>query len=61
MHAEGLRISTQDLILVGVGLHLLAALGRALIKAPKRQAQIDAIEAKIDGVLTTLQTGGTDK
>lgn len=54
-----MHVSTQDLILVGVALHLLAALGKTLFKSPKRQAQIDAIEAKVDGVLDQLQAGAT--
>ncbi len=47
---------TQTLILVGVAVHLLAAGAKALFHTPKRQAQIDAIERKVDEVLGQVKT-----
>lgn len=49
-----MHIDTQTLIAAGVGLHLLAALARAFFKAPKQQAQISAIETKVDDILGQL-------
>ncbi len=46
-----MHLDPQTVIAVGVGTHLLAALARALFHAPRRQAQIDAIERKVDEVL----------
>ena len=53
-----MHIDTQFLIAVGVGAHLLAALVKALWKSPQRQAQVDAIEQKVDAVLGALQQAG---
>ena len=53
-----MHFDPQTLIAVGVGIHLLAALGKAVFKSPQRQAQIDAIERKVDEVLGTLKTPG---
>ena len=50
-----MHIDTQVLIALGVGTHLLAALAKTLWKSPQRQAQADAIEAKVDAVLAALQ------
>ncbi len=52
-----MHIDLQLLTALGVGAHLLAALVKALWKSPKRQAQVDAIERKVDGVLGALQGG----
>lgn len=46
-----MHFDTQTAIALGVGAHLLAALAKALWRTPKQQAQIDAIERKIDAVL----------
>ncbi len=46
-----MHIDPQTLIAVGVGAHLLAALAKSLFRSPRRQAQIDAIERKVDEVL----------
>ena len=43
------------LIALGVGVHLLATLAKAIWKSPQRQAQADAIEQKIDDILAALQ------
>ena len=51
-----MHIDPQTLILVGVGAHLLAALARAVFHTPKRQAQIDSIERKVDQVLGQAKT-----
>ena len=51
-----MHIDSQTLILVGVGAHLLAALAKTLFHAPKRQAQIDTIERKVDEVLGQVKT-----
>ena len=52
-----MHIDAQFFIAVGVGTHLLAALAKTLWKTPQRQAQADAIEAKVDAVLAALQQG----
>ena len=46
-----MHIDAQTLIAAGVVAHLLAALAKTLFRTPKRQAQIDAIERKVDEVL----------
>ncbi len=50
-----MHIDPQTLVALGVGVHLLAALAKALWKTPKRQAQIDAIEGKVDALLAQVQ------
>ncbi len=50
-----MHIDTQLLIAVGVGTHLLAALARAIWRTPQRQAQVDAIERKVDDILGALK------
>ena len=52
-----MHIDLQLLTALGVGAHLLAALAKALWKSPRRQAQVDAIESKLDGVLGALAGG----
>ena len=52
-----MHINTQFFIAIGVGVHLLAALAKTLWKTPQRQAQADAIEAKVDSILAALQQG----
>lgn len=49
------NFNSQNLILVGVSLHLLGGLAKAVFRTPKQQAQIDAIEAKVDSVLGEVQ------
>lgn len=49
------HVSTQNLILVGVFAHLLLALSKAVFRNPRQQAQIDRLDSKVDGVLTTVQ------
>jgi hypothetical protein len=49
------HIDAQTLAAAGVCLHLLGAAAKALIKSPRRQAQIDAIERKLDEVLGELK------
>ena len=51
-----MHIDLQFLIAVGVGSHLLAALAKTVWKTPQRQAQVDAIESKLDAVLGALQS-----
>jgi len=51
------HIDLQFLIAAGVGVHLLAALAKTPWKTPQRQAQVDAIETKVDAVLAALQGG----
>ena len=53
-----MHIDTQTLIAVVVGFHLLAAAARAIFRAPRQQAQISAIETKVDDILGAL-TGRT--
>ena len=50
-----MHIDLQLLVALGVGAHLLAALAKTLWKTPQRQAQVDAIERKLDSVLGALQ------
>lgn len=50
-----MHIDPQDLVALGVGLHLLAALAKAIWKTPQRQAQIDTIEQKVDDILTEMK------
>ncbi len=50
-----MHIDAQTLIAAGVGIHLLAALGKTLFKSPQRQAQIDAIERKVEAILGEMQ------
>ncbi len=50
-----MHIDLQLFIAAGVAAHLLAALAKTLWKSPQRQAQVDAIEAKVDSVLAALQ------
>ncbi len=50
-----MHIDLQGLVALGVGLHLLAALAKAIWKTPLRQAQIDAIEKKVDDILTEMK------
>lgn len=54
-----MHIDLQLLTALGVGAHLLAALAKMLWKSPKRQAQVDAIERKVNSVLGAL--GGSAK
>ena len=46
-----MHIDPQTVIAVGVAAHLLGALAKTLFHTPKQQAQIDAIERKVDEVL----------
>ena len=48
------HISTQDLILAGVALHLLAGLAKIVFVKPAQQAKIDAIDAKVGAVLDAI-------
>ncbi len=50
-----MHIDAQTLTAIGVGAHLLAALLKTVWKAPKRQAQVDAIERKVDEMLGELK------
>ncbi len=49
-----MHIDTQTLIAAVVGFHLLAAAARAIFRAPRQQAQISAIETKVDDILGAL-------
>jgi len=49
-----MHLDTQTLIAAGVGIHLLAALAKTLFKTPRQQAQISAIESKVDDILGQL-------
>ena len=53
-----MHIDLQILVAIGVGAHLAAALAKTLWKSPQRQAQVDAIEQKVDAVLAALQQAG---
>lgn len=55
-----MHIDLNTIIALGVGAHLLGAIAKTLFKTPRQQAQIDAIEAKIDGVISQL-TGAASK
>ena len=46
--------STQDLILLGVMLHLGAAIAKTVFVKPKQQAAIEQIDAKVDAALQTV-------
>ena len=50
----GSLFNVQSLILAGVVVHLVASAAKALVKSPKQKAQIDAIEGKVDDVLTQV-------
>ena len=50
----GSLFNVQSLILAGVVVHLVASAAKALVKSPKQKAQINAIEAKVDDVLTQV-------
>ena len=50
-----MHIDLQFLIALGVGAHLLGAFAKSLFRTPKRQAQVDAIERKVDALLGVLQ------
>ncbi len=50
-----MHIDLQGLVALGVGLHLLAALAKAVWKTPQRQAQIDTIEQKVNDILTEMK------
>ena len=54
LHLGGL-FNVQSLILAGVVVHLVASTAKALVKSPKQKAQINAIEGKVDDVLTQVQ------
>ncbi len=51
-------MDAQTVIAIAVGLHLIGALYKSLVHDPKRQAQADAIEAKLDALLGQTQKGG---
>jgi hypothetical protein len=53
-----MHFDLNTLIAIGVGAHLLGALAKTIFHAPKQQAQIDAIEAKVNTVVTAV-TGGS--
>lgn len=46
--------STQDLILLGVMLHLGAAIAKTVFVKPRQQAAIEQIDAKVDAALQTV-------
>ncbi len=48
-------LTTQNLILAGVFAHLFLALSRSIWKRPAQQAQINAIESKVDSTVSTVQ------
>ena len=50
-----MHIDLQGLVAAGVGVHLLAALAKAIWKTPQKQAQIDAIEQKLNDILTQVK------
>lgn len=52
-----MHIDLQSLVAAGVGLHLLGALAKTVWRSPRRQAQIDAIERKVDELLSDLKGG----
>ncbi len=51
-----MHIDPQTLIAAGVAAHLLGALAKTLFHTPRRQAQIDAIEQKVDEVLGEVKS-----
>ena len=50
-----MHVDPQTLIAAGVAAHLLAFIAKALFRSPRRQAQIDAIERKVDEVLGEMR------
>jgi hypothetical protein len=50
-----MHIDLNQIIALGVAAHLLGAIAKTLFHSPKQQAQIDAIEAKLDNVVATVQ------
>ena len=46
-----MHIDAQTVIAAGVIVHMLAAVAKALFRTPGQQAQVDAIERKVDEVL----------
>ena len=50
-----MHVDPQTIIAIGVVSHLLAALAKTIWKTPQRQAQIDAIESKVDALLAELR------
>ena len=50
-----MHLDLQTVIAAGVTLHLLAAFAKALFKTPRQQAQISAIETKVDDILGQLK------
>ena len=53
-----MHFDTQTWIALGVGAHLVGALAKTLFHTPKQQAQIDAIENKVEAVLGQLGKTG---
>lgn len=51
-----MHFDPQTVIAAGVAAHLLLFIAKALFRSPKRQAQIDAIERKVDEVLATVHS-----
>ncbi len=52
-------MDTTTVIAIGVGLHLLGSLLRHFVHEPKKQAQINAIEGKVEDLIGQLaQKGG---
>ena len=49
-----MHIDLQFLAVLGIGAHLLASMAKTIWKTPQRQAQVDAIERKVDAVLGAL-------
>ncbi len=52
-----MHIDMQFVIAISVGSHLLATLAKALWHSPRQQAQVDAIEQKVDDILGALKVG----
>ena len=51
-----MHFDTQTLIALGVGAHLVGALVKTIFHTPKQKAQIDAIESKVEAVLSQVQS-----
>lgn len=47
-------MNTNDLIALGILAQLAFAVAHHFIKSPRQQAQLDAIEQKVNGVLMTV-------
>lgn len=50
-----MHFDVQTWIALGVGAHLVGALGKMIFHTARQKAQIDAIESKVEAVLMLAQ------